>query len=100
MDASRQAFAELAETINSDPGVAKRMGMDEIVYGWVVLCLVDVSMTRLTLCRRFIKVANETMCRPIRALTESRGFATSRHMYGTHHILFISRVTLSNAFLQ
>jgi hypothetical protein len=28
----------------------------------------------------FIKVANETMCRPIRALTEARGHATSRHM--------------------
>lgn len=30
---------------------------------------------------RFIKVANETMCRPIRALTEARGYATSKHMY-------------------
>ena len=30
---------------------------------------------------RFIKVANETMCRPIRALTEARGHATSKHMY-------------------
>ncbi len=29
---------------------------------------------------RFIKVANETMCRPIRALTEAKGFATSSHM--------------------
>ena len=28
---------------------------------------------------RFIKVANETMCRPIRALTEARGYATSKH---------------------
>ena len=29
---------------------------------------------------RFIKVANETMCRPIRGLTEARGHATSRHV--------------------
>ena len=29
---------------------------------------------------RFIKIANETMCRPIRALTEARGYATSDHM--------------------
>jgi len=35
--------------------------LDEIVYG-------------------FIKVANETMCRPIRALTEARGHATSKHI--------------------
>jgi 5-oxoprolinase (ATP-hydrolysing) len=35
--------------------------LDEIVYG-------------------FIKVANETMCRPIRALTEARGFEMGKHM--------------------
>ena len=28
----------------------------------------------------FITVANETMCRPIRALTEARGHDTSRHV--------------------
>lgn len=28
----------------------------------------------------FIKIANETMCRPIRALTEARGYSTSSHM--------------------
>lgn len=38
------------------------MELDEIVYG-------------------FIKVANETMARPIRALTEARGYATGKHMY-------------------
>lgn len=27
----------------------------------------------------FVRVANESMCRPIRALTQSRGFDTSRH---------------------
>jgi hypothetical protein len=30
---------------------------------------------------RYIKVANETMCRPIRALTEARGHATGKHVY-------------------
>ena len=28
----------------------------------------------------FIKVANETMCRPIRALTQMRGFDVSQHV--------------------
>ncbi|XP_049939893.1 5-oxoprolinase [Schistocerca serialis cubense] len=28
----------------------------------------------------FIKVANETMCRPIRALTQAKGYDTSRHV--------------------
>lgn len=30
---------------------------------------------------RFIKVANETMCRPIRALTEAKGHATAKHTF-------------------
>lgn len=33
---------------------------------------------------RFIKVANETMCRPIRALTEARGYALQKHVYVQH----------------
>lgn len=33
VEASRRAFKELAERINSDPGVAKHMDLDEIVYG-------------------------------------------------------------------
>ena len=33
VEASGRAFAELAERINSDPSVPKRMEMDEIVYG-------------------------------------------------------------------
>lgn len=28
----------------------------------------------------FIKVANEIMCRPIRTLTEGKGYDTSRHV--------------------
>lgn len=28
----------------------------------------------------FIAVANETMCRPIRALTQAKGYDTSRHV--------------------
>ena len=28
----------------------------------------------------FVKVANETMCRPIRALTQMRGFDVSQHV--------------------
>ncbi|OCH85181.1 5-oxoprolinase [Obba rivulosa] len=59
VEASRSAFEALAKDINADQ--EKELGLDEIVYG-------------------FIKVANETMCRPIRALTEARGYATSKHI--------------------
>jgi 5-oxoprolinase (ATP-hydrolysing) len=65
IEASRTAFEKLAGEINSAHG-EKSMSLDEIVYG-------------------FIKVANETMCRPIRALTEARGFATAKHMCALNH---------------
>ncbi|KII90420.1 hypothetical protein PLICRDRAFT_106429 [Plicaturopsis crispa FD-325 SS-3] len=58
-EASRTAFEKVAKDIN-DSHEAK-LSLDEIIYG-------------------FIKVANETMCRPIRALTEARGYATSKHI--------------------
>ncbi|KAF9220709.1 hypothetical protein BS17DRAFT_714004 [Gyrodon lividus] len=57
--ASKAAFEELADKINEDQ--EKALELDEIVYG-------------------FIKVANETMCRPIRALTEARGYSTGKHV--------------------
>nr|VWO99017.1 Tubulin beta chain (Beta-tubulin) [Ganoderma boninense] len=61
IEASRSAFDSLALEINASVSEDKKMDLDEIVYG-------------------FIKVANETMCRPIRALTEARGYATSKHI--------------------
>ncbi|EPB92360.1 5-oxoprolinase (ATP-hydrolysing) [Mucor circinelloides 1006PhL] len=57
-DIVEKKFQQLADTINSSTGEHKTL--DEIVYG-------------------FIKVANETMCRPIRALTEAKGHDTSNH---------------------
>ncbi|KAG1152022.1 hypothetical protein G6F37_002401 [Rhizopus arrhizus] len=54
-----EKFKELAKTINESTGESK--SLDEVVYG-------------------FIKVANETMCRPIRALTEAKGHDTSHHI--------------------
>lgn len=58
-DVVREKFTELAREINQSTGESK--SLDEIVYG-------------------FIKVANETMCRPIRALTEAKGHDTSNHV--------------------
>ncbi|KAI7906358.1 Hydantoinase B/oxoprolinase-domain-containing protein [Cokeromyces recurvatus] len=52
-------FQELANEINASTPNEKK-SLDDIVYG-------------------FIKVANETMCRPIRALTEAKGHDTSNH---------------------
>ncbi|TFK51237.1 5-oxoprolinase [Heliocybe sulcata] len=59
VEASKKLFEEVVKEINESH--EKKMSLDEIVYG-------------------FIKVANETMCRPIRALTEARGYATQKHI--------------------
>ncbi|KAE9403514.1 5-oxoprolinase [Gymnopus androsaceus JB14] len=66
VEASRKLFEKVVEEVNAsgsstDAESKKKLSFDEVVYG-------------------FIKVANETMCRPIRALTEARGYATSKHV--------------------
>ncbi|RDB22011.1 Uncharacterized protein C11D3.15 [Hypsizygus marmoreus] len=60
VQASKVAFEKIAREIN-ESHTQDDLTLDEVVYG-------------------FIKVANETMCRPIRALTEARGHATSKHI--------------------
>jgi len=74
VDASSKAFEKLAQNINENS--ANEFTLDEIIYGYVSRSPIALSLNL----PRFIKVANETMCRPIRALTEAKGFATSAHM--------------------
>lgn len=65
--ASEKLFVELTEQINnevSNNGDEKDMTPDEVAYG-------------------FIKIANETMTRPIRSLTEAKGYDTSQHRLAT-----------------
>jgi len=61
-EASKKLFEELTQDINSKTG--KNMSADEVAFG-------------------FIKIANETMTRPIRSLTEAKGFDTSKHKLAT-----------------
>ncbi|KAF2436136.1 hypothetical protein EJ08DRAFT_729338 [Tothia fuscella] len=66
-DASKKLFEDLAKVINNDivgSGKEREMSLDEVAFG-------------------FIKIANETMTRPIRSLTEARGFDTSKHRLAT-----------------
>ncbi|KAF2173487.1 hypothetical protein M409DRAFT_15768 [Zasmidium cellare ATCC 36951] len=60
--ASEKLFKELTDQINKEQG--KDMSIDEVANG-------------------FIKIANETMTRPIRSLTEARGHDTSKHRLAT-----------------
>jgi 5-oxoprolinase (ATP-hydrolysing) len=62
VEASKKLLQELAEKINRENG--KDMSVDEVAYG-------------------FLTVANETMTRPIRSLTEAKGHDTSRHRLAT-----------------
>jgi 5-oxoprolinase (ATP-hydrolysing) len=64
--ASKSLFEELTKQINEDISGSKdkSMSLDEVAYG-------------------FIKIANETMTRPIRSLTEARGHDTSKHRLAT-----------------
>ncbi|KAH6674154.1 Hydantoinase B/oxoprolinase-domain-containing protein [Halenospora varia] len=60
--ASEKLLKELTETINKESG--KNKSPDEVAYG-------------------FLTVANETMTRPIRSLTEAKGHDTSKHRLAT-----------------
>ena len=66
-EASAKLFRDLSEEINKEvagENLDKRMTPDEVAYG-------------------FIKIANETMTRPIRSLTEAKGHDTSKHRLAT-----------------
>ncbi|KAL8938856.1 MAG: hypothetical protein Q9216_003672 [Gyalolechia sp. 2 TL-2023] len=67
IEASEQLFHELTDQINKEVANEshdKKMTVDEVAYG-------------------FIKIANETMTRPIRSLTEAKGHDTSQHRLAT-----------------
>lgn len=61
-EGSRKAFEALTETINEDlkNSYGKLLSVEEVCLG-------------------FLHVANESMCRPIRQITESKGYNTSDH---------------------
>jgi 5-oxoprolinase (ATP-hydrolysing) len=64
---SEKLFKEMTNEINKDIAAHdkdKEMSPDEVAYG-------------------FIKIANETMTRPIRSLTEAKGHDTSQHRLAT-----------------
>mgnify|MGYP003633230340 CR=1 FL=1 len=62
VSASEKLMKELTEQINKETG--KNMSADEVAFG-------------------FLTVANETMTRPIRSLTEAKGHDTSKHRLAT-----------------
>jgi 5-oxoprolinase (ATP-hydrolysing) len=61
-EGARAAFQKLATDVNADLEASggKTKSIEDLALG-------------------FLEVANETMCRPIRALTEAKGYRTSDH---------------------
>ena len=67
IEASKKVLLEVTQQINDElksEGNSTVLSSDEVAYG-------------------FIKVANESMARPIRSLTEARGHDTSKHRLAT-----------------
>ncbi|SCU86070.1 LAMI_0D00276g1_1 [Lachancea mirantina] len=62
LEVTREKFQSLSESINNDLGTS--FTVDEIAHG-------------------FLKVANESMARPIRSLTEAKGHVTADHQLVT-----------------
>ncbi|KAH6899929.1 Hydantoinase B/oxoprolinase-domain-containing protein [Thelonectria olida] len=62
VEASRKVLQELADKVNQETG--KSLSADEVAYG-------------------FLTVANETMTRPIRSITEAKGHDSSKHRLAT-----------------
>ncbi|KAG6035069.1 hypothetical protein E4U41_006262 [Claviceps citrina] len=60
--ASKKVLQELADQVNRETG--KNLSTDELAYG-------------------FLTVANETMTRPIRSITEAKGHDSSKHRLAT-----------------
>ncbi|XP_011879574.1 PREDICTED: 5-oxoprolinase [Vollenhovia emeryi] len=90
LDVSRtlSMFTTLTYEINEFLNKDEAMSIDEVAMG-------------------FIRVANETMCRPIRALTQAKGYDTSRHILacfggaGGQHACAIARsLGISTVFVH
>ncbi len=61
LDGAREAFAKLIEdSVDDGDGPSSTMSVEEMAYG-------------------FLKVANEAMCRPIRNLTQMKGYDITKH---------------------
>ncbi|XP_014811625.1 PREDICTED: 5-oxoprolinase [Calidris pugnax] len=87
-EAAAQAFEEMATTIRAFQATATALSVEEVAMG-------------------FLRVANEAMCRPIRALTQARGHDAAQHVLacfggaGGQHACAIARALgMSRVFIH
>lgn len=84
-DVTKRKFEELRVEINDFLiGSGQRTVNIEINFNKIdfltFFCPLQTPLTIEEVAMGFIRVANEAMCRPIRALTQSRGYDTSKHV--------------------
>jgi 5-oxoprolinase (ATP-hydrolysing) len=86
VETTRAKMNEMKSQIYQESGTD--LSLDEIAYG-------------------FIKVANETMCRPIRSLTQAKGFDTKKHVLssfggagGQHACAIAKSLGISKVFIH
>ncbi|XP_074601498.1 5-oxoprolinase [Brevipalpus obovatus] len=60
-DRAVEEMIKIADNINADRGHESNLSVEEVALG-------------------FVRVANESMCRPIRAMTEGKGYDTTNHI--------------------
>jgi 5-oxoprolinase (ATP-hydrolysing) len=96
VEAARRLFVQMKDRINEDVGT--NMTIEEVAAGYVVTPVSLLERCSDHLLLRFLAVANESMCRPIRALTESKGHDTALHNLasfggaGGQHAASIARI--------
>ncbi|XP_074000836.1 LOW QUALITY PROTEIN: 5-oxoprolinase [Numenius arquata] len=87
-EAAARAFGDMATTIRAFQATATTLSVEEVAMG-------------------FLRVANEAMCRPIRALTQARGHDAAQHVLacfggaGGQHACAIARALgMSRVFIH
>ncbi|KAF6003804.1 hypothetical protein F1559_001736 [Cyanidiococcus yangmingshanensis] len=88
VEAARTAFASLLRQVHAHDTERPPMTMEELALG-------------------FIRVANEAMCRPIRSMTESRGYDPAQHVLacfggagGQHACAVASNLGMSTVYIH
>jgi 5-oxoprolinase (ATP-hydrolysing) len=88
VEASRSAFASLLTQVNHHDPAQAALTVEELALG-------------------FIRVANEAMCRPIRSMTESRGYDPAEHVLacfggagGQHACAVASNLGMSRVYIH
>ena len=78
-EVSKAQFEKLTEEINSQTK-GQKMSVDEVAQGFIRIANEVSATTFVTCADTQVRFSIQTMCRPIRSLTEARGYSASKHI--------------------